>query len=201
MFSKEHLVFPLQLSQHENPDCEESLQRLLLPAQSLKLEYNISKPPLCSNNNGKNVYFENRDSKTGKLTGGVAKKDVNGLPVIYRFNFQKAPKSLQMFIDFHECAHHQTGDLEKKPPQQNSFEHMMKESIADCIAAIRIKSDKINGHFLIKEVLVELNKDMKIIGFSKSTIESRKMNIKKCFKKNISLSTYIDDILNKRNLK
>jgi hypothetical protein len=42
---------------------------------------------------------------------------------------------------------------------------------------------------------------MTIIGFSKSTIESRKMNIKKCFKKNISLSTYIDDILNKRNFK
>ena len=78
---------------------------------------------------------------------------------------------------------------------------MMKESIADCVAAIRIKSDIINGHFLIKKVLVELNKDMTVIGFSKSTIESRKMNIKKCFKKNISLSTYIDDILNKRNFK
>ena len=78
---------------------------------------------------------------------------------------------------------------------------MMKESIADCLAAIRIKSDEINGQFLIKEVLVELKKNMTIIGFSKSTIESREMNIKKCFKKNISLSTYIDDILNKRNLK
>ena len=77
----------------------------------------------------------------------------------------------------------------------------MKESIADCVAAIRIKSDKINGHFLIKKILVELNKDMTIIGFSKSKIESRKMNIKNCFKKNISLSTYIDDILNKRNFK
>ena len=77
----------------------------------------------------------------------------------------------------------------------------MKESIADCIAAIRIKSDKINGQFLIKEALVELKKDMTIIGFSKSTVESREMNIKKCFKKNISLSTYIDDILNKRNFK
>ena len=78
---------------------------------------------------------------------------------------------------------------------------MMKESIADCLASIRIKSDKINGQFLIKEALVELKKDMTIIGFSKSTIESREMNIKKCFKKNITLSTYIDNILNKRNLK
>ena len=77
----------------------------------------------------------------------------------------------------------------------------MKDSIANCLAAIRIKSDKINGYFLIKEVLVELKKDMTIISFSKATIETREMNIKKCFKKNISLSTYLDDILNKRNLK
>ena len=128
-------------------------------SQSLEMEYKISKPPLCTNNNGKNVYFKNLNSKTGMFPAGVAKKDINGLPVIYRFNYQKAPKSLQMFIDFHECAHHQTGDLEKKPPQQNSFEYMMKESIADCVAAIRIKSDKINGKILMKEVLVELKKD------------------------------------------
>ena len=170
----------------------------LAHSQSLKLEYKISKPPLCSNNNGKNVYFQNRDSKTGKFTAGVAKKDVNGLPVIYRFNYQKAPKSLQMFIDFHECAHHQTGDLEKKPPEQNSLEYMMKESIADCVAAIRMKSDNINGKTLIKEALVELKKNMIAIGFPKSTIESREINIKKCFKKNISLTTYINKILKKR---
>ena len=172
----------------------------LAHSQSSKLEYNISKPPLCSNNNGENVYFQNIDSKTGKFTAGIAKKDINGLPIIYRFNYQKAPKSLQMFIDFHECAHHQTGDLEKKPPEQNSLEYMMKESIADCVAAIRMKSDKINGKTLIKEVLVELKKTMIVIGFPKSTIESREINIKKCFKKNIPLTTYINNILKKRSL-
>ena len=172
----------------------------LAHSQSLKLEYKISKPPLCSNNNGKNVYFQNRDSKTGKFTAGVAKKDVNGLPVIYRFNYQKAPKSLQMFIDFHECAHHQTGDLEKKPPEQNSLKYMMKESIADCVAAIRMRSDNVNGKTLIKEVLFELKKTMMVIGFPISTIESRGINIKKCFKKNIPLTTYINNILKKRSL-
>ena len=172
----------------------------LAHSQSLKLEYNISKAPLCSNNNGKNVYFQNLDSKTGKFTAGVAKKDVNGLPIIYRFNYQKAPKSLQMFIDFHECAHHQTGDLEEKLPEQNSLEYMMKESIADCVAAIRMKTDKINGKTLIKEVLVELKKTMMVIGFPKSTIKSREINIKKCFKKNIPLTTYINNILKKRSL-
>ena len=78
---------------------------------------------------------------------------------------------------------------------------MMKESIADCVAAIRIKSDKINGKILMKEVLVELKKDMTNIGFPKSTIESRELNIVKCFEKDISLSTYIDNVLHKRNLK
>ena len=69
-------------------------------SQSLELEYKISKPPLCKNNNGNNVYFKNLNSKTGMFPAGVAKKDINGLPVIYRFNYQKAPKSLQIFIDF-----------------------------------------------------------------------------------------------------
>ena len=175
--------------------------KYLAYSQTSNFENKISEPPLCSNNRGEKVYFKNLNSKTGRFTAGVAKRDINGLPIIYRFNYQKSSKALQLFIDFHECAHHQVGDLEKKPPKQNSFEYMMKESIADCVAAIRIKSDKINGQFLIKEALVELKKDMTIIGFSKSIIESREMNIKKCFKKNISLSTYIDDILNKRNFK
>ena len=65
-------------------------------------------------------------------------------------------------------CHHQTDDLEKKPPLQNSFEYMMKESIADCVASIRIKKDKINGKLIIKKALIELKKDMTIIGFSKS---------------------------------
>ena len=29
-------------------------------SQSLEMEYKISKPPLCKNNNGKNVYFKNK---------------------------------------------------------------------------------------------------------------------------------------------
>jgi len=173
----------------------------IVHSKTSNFKNNISKPPSCTNSKGEKVSFKNLNSRTGRFTAGIAKRDINGLPIIYRFNYHKSSKALQMFIDFHECAHHQTGDLEKKPPKQNSFEYMMKESVADCLAAIRIKSDKINGQFLIKEVLVELKKDMTIIGFSKSTIESREMNIKKCFKKNISLSTYIDDILNKRNLK
>lgn len=162
---------------------------------------NISKPPSCTNSKGEKVSFKNLNSRTGRFTAGIAKRDINGLPIIYRFNYHKSSKALQMFIDFHECAHHQTGDLEKKPPPQNSIEYIMKENIADCVAAIRIKSDNINGKFIIKEALIELKKDMKIIGFSKSVIESRELNIKNCFKKDISLNEYLNYILVKRGLK
>ena len=103
--------------------------------------------------------------------------------MIYRLNYKKAPKSLQIFIDFHECAHHQTGDLEKIPPLQNSFKNMMKESIADCIATIRIKTDNFDGEVIIKEVLEELKITMSTIGFPESTIRSRELNIRECFKK------------------
>ena len=36
-------------------------------SQTSNIEYNISKPPLCSNNNGEKVYFKNLKSKTGKI--------------------------------------------------------------------------------------------------------------------------------------
>ena len=170
-------------------------------AQDGLVQFEIVTPPVCVNNKGETVQFVKKLSQKAAFSAGMAKRNKKGVPTVYRFSYEKSPKALQIFIDFHECAHHQTGDLEKKPPHQNSFEYMMKESIADCVAAIRIKSDKINGKILMKEVLVELKKDMKNIGFPKSTIESRELNIVKCFEKDISLSTYIDNILHKRNLK
>ena len=42
---------------------------------------------------------------------------------------------------------------------------------------------------------------MRVIGFTKAIIESKELNIKKCFKKNILLKSYINYILKKRGLK
>jgi hypothetical protein len=42
---------------------------------------------------------------------------------------------------------------------------------------------------------------MEIIGFSKSIIESRELNIKNYFKKDILLNEYLNYILEKRGLK
>jgi hypothetical protein len=166
-------------------------------SQETYADYKIIDAPYCVNNKGEEVKFQNMKSKTSKITLGIAKKDGEGKPIIYRFNYNQSSKPLQMFIDYHECAHHQTGDLDKPHPPQNNFEHLMKESIADCIAAIRMKSDNINGRVYIKKALLELNKAMKYIGFDKSTIKSREDNILNCFNKNISLSSYIENIIKK----
>ena len=170
-------------------------------SKEFKLEYKIIKPSLCSNNKGENIHFQNLDSKKGRFAAGVAKRDITGKPIIYRFNYQKAPKYLQMFIDFHECAHHQIGDLEKSPPPQSSPQYMMKESIADCIASIRIKSDNIDAETIIQEVLTELKIAMNEISFPKSSIKSRELNIKECFQKEVSVAYYINSIIKKRGLK
>ena len=169
-------------------------------SQSLEMEYKISKPPLCTNNNGKNVYFKNLNSKTGMFPAGVAKKDINGLPVIYRFNYQKAPKSLQIFIDFHECAHHQIGDIDRPHPPRNSYEHLMNESIADCIAILRVRDEEESNYESYENLITSLEKDMKHIGFPVISISSRISNISNCYKNYGSAKSFIAGVIEKRGL-
>ena len=71
----------------------------------------------------------------------------------------------------------------------------MKESIADCIATIRMKTSNIKGESVIKIALDEIKIEMNAIGFPKSSIESRELNIKKKKKKNVSVNFFIDGIL------
>ena len=173
----------------------------LLYSQKLFAKNEIVVPPQCFNNKGEAVKFKNMKSKTGKITIGIAKKDASGKPIIYRFNYDNSPESLQIFVDFHECAHHQTGDLENINLLQNSKERILKEDIADCIAAIRMKSDHLNARNLIKNTLIELKKAMTYIGFEELAIKRREDNILKCFNKNILLPNYIEDILKQNKLK
>ena len=48
-------------------------------------------------------------------------------PIIYRFNYEKSPPEFQIFVDYHECAHHQTGHVDQPHPPRNSYEHLMNE--------------------------------------------------------------------------
>ena len=162
-------------------------------------KYDIILPPSCSNNRGEIVQFQNLSSKLRIFSAGVAKRNQKGKPMVYRFNYEKSPKALQIFIDLHECAHHQTGDLDQPHPPQNSSEHMMKESIADCISALRMREENKNGKSLIIDALFELKKTMSILSFPISSIKSRELNIKNCFKKNISSKLFILGVLKKKH--
>ena len=164
-------------------------------SKDIFIQFEIISPPSCINNNGVNVQFQNLSSKLGKFSAGVAKKNKKNGPIVYRLNYEKSPKALQIFIDLHECAHHQTGDLEQRHPPQNSPKHMMKESISDCIAALRMRK---SGEMLMIESIFELKKAMSALGFPLTSIKSRELNISNCFKKKISTKLYISEVLKKR---
>jgi len=62
---------------------------------------------------------------------------------------------------------------------------MMNESIADCIATLRIRDENINGEALILDVLLELEKTMISLGFPTSSFNSGQLNISNCLKKRL----------------
>ena len=165
------------------------------------LKYEIASPPSCKNNLGEKVLFRDVDNEGATSAAGMSKRDETGTPIVYRFAYQHSPKPLQQFIDLHECAHHQTGDVDLPHPPRNSPEHMMNESIADCIATLRIRDEISEGEGVVFQAVEQLIKDMIKMGFPTSTMESRKANILNCLQKNESADAFIDGVLRHRKLK
>ena len=161
----------------------------------------VTAPPACVNNLGENVTFENRPAARSQLAAGVARRDSQGVPVIYRFGYENAPPALQQLIDLHECEHHQTGDIDRPQPPRNSSAHMMNESIADCIATLRIRDGDEYGKAVMDAAVLALTADMATVGFAATTIESRVSNIRSCFKKPMNASAFLSEILEYRGLK
>ena len=167
-------------------------------AQETTPSFEISSPPACQNNKGETVRFENRISPKAKSAAGMARRDDKGVPVIYRFAYAKSPQSLQNFIDHHECAHHQTGDIDRPHPPKNSPDHMMNESIADCIAILRMRDETTNSQAQIINVTMALRQALGDVGFPTSTIDSRISNINNCAQKNTTAVEFIKAVLDHR---
>ena len=137
-------------------------------------QFELIYPPFCINNKGETVQFVKNLSQKATFSAGMAKRNKKGIPTVYRFSYEKSSKAIQRFIDLHECAHHQTGDVDRPLPPQNSHLQMMNESIADCIATLRIRDEDKNGETIILNVLLELKKTMNSLGFPSSSFNTRK---------------------------
>ena len=76
----------------------------------------------CSNNKGETVRFIEGSRGRPEISAGMAIRDRDGKPVVYRSNYAASPPEFQSFVDRHECAHHQTGDVDRPHPPRNSSE-------------------------------------------------------------------------------
>ncbi|NNJ74595.1 MAG: hypothetical protein HKP56_05490 [Anderseniella sp.] len=156
--------------------------------------------PVCSNNKGEPVQFSMTDRGRPGLAAGMAIRDGSGKPVVLRFNFASAPREFQQFIDRHECAHHQTGDVDRPVPPRNGPEYLRNESISDCVAIRRLRDEEGFNNKAFEKVTATLRTDMAKIGFPDSSIASRILNISGCFKNPASAGDLIRRVLQERGL-
>lgn len=156
--------------------------------------------PACANNKGEPVQFRTTDRGRPGLAAGMAIRDSDGQPVVFRSNYTFAPREFQQFIDRHECAHHQTGDVDRPHPPRNGPEHLMNEAISDCVAIRRLRDEEGFGRKAFDKVTAALRTDMAKIGFPESSIASRIRNIAGCFENPASARDLISRVLQERGL-
>jgi len=160
--------------------------------------YHVVNPPPCTNNKGETVRFIDRSSGGVGAAAGMAIRDRSGQPVVFRSNFAATPPEFQSFIDRHECAHHQTGDVDRPPPPQNSPEYLMTESISDCIAILRLRDEEGYDRAALGKVAATMRHDMAKIGFPEISISSRIRNIDNCYTKYGAPQDFINGVLKQR---
>jgi hypothetical protein len=162
--------------------------------------YDVIDPQPCTNNKGEAVRFIERSRGRAGMAAGMAIRDSSGKPVIFRSNYAAAPAEFQSFIDRHECAHHQTGDVDRPHPPRNSAEHLMNESISDCIAILRMRDEDDYDRAAFSRVAAAMRHEMAKIGFPEISISSRISNIDNCYTKYGPPQDFITGILKQRGL-
>ena len=162
--------------------------------------YEVVDPPPCTNNKGETVRFIERGSGGSGVAAGMAIRDRSGRPVIFRSNYAAAPPEFQSFIDRHECAHHQTGDVDRPPPPRNGAEYLMNESISDCVAILRLRDEDGYDRAAFSRVAAAMRHDMAKIGFPEISIGSRIGNIDNCYTKYGSPRDFVMGVLKQRGL-
>ena len=167
-------------------------------AQETSEQYKIVAPPQCINNKGETVEFRERTGGRLKVAAGMANRDGEGTPFVLRMNYAFSPTQFQKFIDRHECAHHQTGDVDQPHPPRNSPEHLMNESISDCIAILRLRDEEGYDVEKMETVTSAMRNDMAKIGFPEISISSRISNVKNCYTRDGSPADFITIIKNRR---
>ena len=145
-------------------------------------------PPRCFNPLGETVEYITRSALRGQVAAGMANRDLDGRPIIVRMNYDKADPAFQRFVDFHECAHHQVGHVDQPHPPRNSFDHLMNESIADCVAILRVREEANHTYSHVIEALTEA---MSLVGFPKISTDSRLSNVQNCYSKEESSAEFV----------
>ena len=145
-------------------------------------------PPRCFNHLGETVEYITRFASQGQVAAGMANRDSDGRPIIVRMNYDKADPAFKRFVDFHECAHHQVGHVDQPHPPRNSFDHLMNESIADCVAILRVREEANHTYSQVIEALTEA---MSLVGFPKISTDSRLSNVQNCYVKEESSAEFV----------
>ena len=155
-------------------------------------------PPTCTNALGETVVFETRQGARVNFAAGMANRAADGTPTVYRMNYQSAVPTFQRFIDLHECAHHQTGDVDRPHPPRNSPAHLMNESIADCIAILRLRDENDDPETALNALIPALQEAMSAVGFPDISTDSRIDNLRHCYQNYGPANVYIEGILASR---
>ena len=163
-------------------------------------EYDVVAPPPCTNYKGETVGFIDRRSGRPRFAAGMAVRDGGGKPVVLRSNYAAAPPEFQRFIDRHECAHHQTGDVDRPHPPRNGPEHLMNESVSDCVAILRMRDEDGMDADAFRAVTSALRDSMQGVGFPEISISSRISNITNCFENHAGAGQLIEHVLEHRGL-